>query len=213
MGRPTLFRFLPGFFLLGLPIPDALAIEEACVTPPGGLVGWWPAEADGTDLAGGPGGTLVGAGFDAGEVGQGFRFNGPGQGVDVPVSQALLPPDLSVEAWVRRDRTDRIAGDAGNRAWVFALGAGGFGLGLQPDGHLTFARMDGEEVAADAAPISDVDLHHVAVTVGLGEVRFYVDGQPAGLGRINPFFEIGDTASIGRRPDTGAGSFLGLIDE
>jgi hypothetical protein len=191
----------------------SLPPDPICVDSPRSLVGWWPAEGNAANNVGGPAGTVNGASFAAGVVGQAFSFNGAGQGVEVPVSRAILPPDITVEGWIRRSSATQIAGDGGNRAWLFALNSGGFGFGLRPDGRLVFARLDGEEIAAASLPIADTSPHHVAVSVALGEISFFVDGVAAGTARMNPFFSIGLNAAIGRRPDTGAGSFLGLIDE
>src|SRR6266853_1439297 len=52
-----------------------LTAQPACVTPPSGLVAWWPLEADGTDVVGGHNGSIVGSvGFISAEVGRGMNL-------------------------------------------------------------------------------------------------------------------------------------------
>src|SRR5205807_1186088 len=45
-------------------------LETNCVFPPSGLVGWWPAEGNGSDLAGTNNATVYPSWFVPGEVGQ-----------------------------------------------------------------------------------------------------------------------------------------------
>ena len=72
-----------------------------CAASPPGLVGWWPAEGNASDYAGGDNGTLLnGAGFTNGMVGQSFSFGGANQCVLIPFSPALIASDYSVEAWI-----------------------------------------------------------------------------------------------------------------
>ena len=61
-----------------------------CVSPPPGLVAWWPGEGNANDIAGNNNGTPYnGVGFASGEVGEAFMFNGTNSYVEVPDSPAL----------------------------------------------------------------------------------------------------------------------------
>ena len=75
-----------------------------CAGVPPGLVGWWQAEGDATDVTGVNHGTLLkGLGLAAGKVGQGLNFSGPEQGLIVPASSSLnvgQSEGLTVEAWI-----------------------------------------------------------------------------------------------------------------
>ena len=74
----------------------------ACVSPPLGLVSWWPGEGDANDIVGTNSGTLSGGvTFTNGEVGQAFSVNGTTQGVIIPYSGTLAASNYSVEAWVK----------------------------------------------------------------------------------------------------------------
>ena len=66
------------------------------------LVSWWRAESDATDSAGSNHGALMsGAGFDSGEVGQAFSFDGVSAYVEVPPNPVLNPAgSFSLEAWI-----------------------------------------------------------------------------------------------------------------
>ncbi|PYK30801.1 MAG: PEP-CTERM sorting domain-containing protein [Verrucomicrobia bacterium] len=49
---------------------------ESCVSAPAGMISWWKAEGDAKDSQDGNDGTIGGAGFAPGEVGQAFNFDG-----------------------------------------------------------------------------------------------------------------------------------------
>jgi alpha-tubulin suppressor-like RCC1 family protein len=75
---------------------------QSCFPPPTGLVAWWSGEGDATDLFGSNNGNVQGgAGFDSGEVGQAFNFDGTNQYVYLSNSPSLNPSgSLSLEAWI-----------------------------------------------------------------------------------------------------------------
>ena len=71
---------------------------------PSGLVGWWRAEGNATDVVAANHGTLVGGTtFAPGEVCQGFTFPTTGSSVDIPHSANLANQQFTLEAWVRPD--------------------------------------------------------------------------------------------------------------
>jgi hypothetical protein len=77
-----------------------------CTPPPPGLVSWWPAEGDATDVTGGNNGTLGGATtFAAGMVGQAFKFGGAANdAVAVGAAPNLQLQSFSIEGWISRAR-------------------------------------------------------------------------------------------------------------
>jgi hypothetical protein len=87
-----------------------------CVTPPSGMVSWWPAEGDANDIQDGNDGTLEnGAGFASGEVGQAFSFNGSNQDVLIGDPANLKLGSLTVDAWVN---PNALAGSSGSLASI-----------------------------------------------------------------------------------------------
>lgn len=78
--------------------------KPTCVTPPSGLIAWWPGDNTATDIQGGHNGTLKnGATFANGEVDRAFNFDGTDDYVTVPHTASLDPnPSFSVDFWVFR---------------------------------------------------------------------------------------------------------------
>src|ERR1051326_86073 len=123
------------------PQPSLLQ-QTACITPPSGLVGWWPGEGNATDVAGGSNGTLQnGTGFAPARVGQGFRFDGVDDYVLVPSNPAINPVNaISIEVWFSGTPT----GTFQQLVAKFNHNSGGapddhYTLGIFPDGRLQFA--------------------------------------------------------------------------
>ena len=73
-----------------------------CVTPPPGMVAWWPGEGNANDIRGENNGTLQGGvTFAAGEVGQAFGLDGASQFLLVPDAPSLNPTSqMTLDAWV-----------------------------------------------------------------------------------------------------------------
>ena len=138
-----------------------LVFAQTCVSPPAGLIGWWPGDGDATDIAGSADGTLLnGATFAPGIVGQAFHFDGANDFVGVADSDSLDfgTGDFTVAFWVRFDdlddtgngllSKDTYAGDIGTvRGIVFNIcglcGGGAFGVGSGGVGIETRDRVGG----------------------------------------------------------------------
>src|SRR5438093_928772 len=91
--------------ITGLLLPGLLAVHltsgAACIPPPDGLVSWWRADGNATDALGANNGTISGATFTAGEVGQAFNFDGSGQKITVADNDSLkLTNSLAIEGWI-----------------------------------------------------------------------------------------------------------------
>lgn len=104
-GSPT----TGGTYLFGLRVSDAVGRSReqsfsltvrAPVVPASGTVAWWRGENNGQDSIGTNHGTVNGATFTTGKVGQAFNFNGTNTHVLVPNSATLQPQNLTVDAWV-----------------------------------------------------------------------------------------------------------------
>ncbi len=72
-----------------------------CVSPPSGLVAWWPGEGNANDVVGTNDGTPInGVPFAPGKVGQAFSLDGVSQFIEVVHSPSLCNSNYSVETWV-----------------------------------------------------------------------------------------------------------------
>ncbi len=82
---------------------SADAVVTVVLTPPG-MVAWWRGENNALDSAGTNNGVLVGGmSYGAGEVGQGFVFDGSTAYIDIPASPSLnvgLSGGLTIEGWI-----------------------------------------------------------------------------------------------------------------
>lgn len=92
------------------PTPDETAIAKQCAAVPDGLIGWWPGNGDAQDMVTGNNGTLHGgASFEAGKVGQAFRFNGVDGSVDIPrAANLILGRQVSLEFWMKPTDDNRM---------------------------------------------------------------------------------------------------------
>jgi hypothetical protein len=73
-----------------------------CACLPSGLVSWWRAEGDASDVQANYSGTLTtGVSFAPGKVGQAFNFDGV-SGHQVSLNPSTLAPPWTVECWVNR---------------------------------------------------------------------------------------------------------------
>jgi serine/threonine protein kinase len=190
---------------------------------PPGLVSWWPAEGDGSDVMGHNPGTLRnGASFAPGKVGQAFNLNGTSQYVSVPDSASLNPTEcITVEAWIYPRYPNYSV------AAPIIKKAGGGGPSGQDDGYALelsgpdqvrfYVYVDDNESwnNSDSAPLTPDTWSHVAGVYDGACVSLYLNGELVGPplaapGRIVPShlpLQIGHDASNPER------YFHGLIDE
>src|SRR5207248_2717113 len=86
-----------GGFVLGTGLCSTFA-SATCVSPPSGLVSWYRAENDTTDVVSANDGTFEGtASYAVGEVGQAFSFDGSN---DVLVGGISLGTSFTVDLWL-----------------------------------------------------------------------------------------------------------------
>jgi len=186
-----------------------------CVMPPSGLVSWWPGEGNANDIVGANSGTPVGnVTYGAGEVGQGFIFDGLGDAVAVGNPASLQLQNFTIEAWVRRASATMVShfeSDSGV-GMIFSYGYGGYGLFLDTGGHPTLSQVGITNVTA-AGSITDTNFHHLAVTKDASTVVFFIDGTAYPVGDFNPAFCFTNAAQIGAEGDAVENVFLGTIDE
>jgi concanavalin A-like lectin/glucanase superfamily protein len=72
-----------------------------CVSPPSGMVSWWPGDGNANDIVGGnPGSLVAGAAFAPGFVEQAFSFDGVDDSVSVEDSPSLRLSQFTLSAWI-----------------------------------------------------------------------------------------------------------------
>ncbi len=191
----TSFKFLPTIFFLAAAaafVAPATAFAQAsCTPPPAGIVGWWKGEGNANDIGGTNNGSLSasGASYAAGEVGQGFRFDGTNGYVQIPDSDALKPTNVTVEAWVWLD-PNRPAGQGNEQivfkkntwnAWFegYSLSKSSIdnGNGTYTDHFHFVVSHTGNQVIINSQTIAQRGLwYHVAATYDGNQSVLYVNG-------------------------------------
>jgi hypothetical protein len=182
---------------------------------PDGIVSWWKAEQNGLDSVADNHGSLAGnATFDAGKVGQSFKFDGNGDAVQLGNPTSLQLQDFTIETWMKRGSSSVVTLDPAQTTTAFlGYGYGGYGFGMYDDGSLFLTRIGIDAVIIPSA-ITDTNWHHVAVAKNGSNVVFYVDGQtqPA-LTPYTSTFTFSTSIAIGARGDNLGNCFLGQLDE
>ena len=174
----------------------AVTAIAACVTPPSGMVSWWPGDGNANDIVGSNTGTLQGGTtFTAGKVGQAFQFAN-GSSVSVPASPSLDLTKFTVDAWVFPTGNSQFVIDKGD---IFTSN---YLLVLLPDNRVQVYFDDDVNnfyyVNSSAACDPGVWCH-VAGTYDGSTLAVYVNGIPSG------------SVSATGTPRTGQPLFMGGI--
>jgi hypothetical protein len=185
----------------------------SCLTPASGLISWWRGEGNTSDSIGINNGVISGnATYGAGRVGQGFAFDGSGDGVVVGNPAALRLQNFTIETWVRRASTSTVSFGVFGNGVIFGYGQSGYGLYLSPAGQPALSKVNVDSVTSSQS-ITDTNFHHLAVTKSGSSVVFYIDGTAYPAAAYDPGFTFGTVAAIGARGDNLDNSFLGTIDD
>jgi len=94
--------------VLGLLWPTSMS-AASCVTPPQGLIGWWPGESNAVDIVGGHNGMFRGGAVTGpGLVGQAFVLDGSTGYIEVTDNPALNvgTNDFTIALWVKFNSTN-----------------------------------------------------------------------------------------------------------
>ncbi|MCX6904982.1 MAG: LamG domain-containing protein, partial [Verrucomicrobia bacterium] len=198
-----------------------------CVPPPSGLIGWWPGDKDGSDLAGTNSGRLINtAGIAPAVVGNGFSFDGSTALVDLGNNASLQVSggDFTAAAWVEFNALG--SSDQSIMDKMAACGAGncdGWRLFKQADGRFWFCLGGGSGNNGCAAgspntlqsatmPVART-WYHVAAVKSAARFSLYVNGV---LEQNKPLPSFADTHStdllLGANGSQSA-YLNGLVDE
>ena len=232
MKRNAKGRLVLPFWLLFLALVFEMAqvIGSACDPLPATPYLWLRGEGDATDACGSHLTVLTGGErYAAGKVGQAFVFDGSGElrmlgtvafapnryTVEGWVHPTVLQlQELTVDAWIRRGRADRITE---NPTWpAAAILSGGpqqeYTVAVTHDGQLFFGLVAGQGVYVRAG-LTDTNWRHVAVTKGTNALAFYRDGLKVGEGNLPVGFVFSDAFTIGNVSWGWPMGFVGQIDE
>jgi hypothetical protein len=224
-------RLARGTLMLGLAVlgllPLVATAQPVCVSPPPGLVAWWPGEGTANDYLNVANGTLNGGvSFVAGEVGQAFNFDGSSGYVNIPASAVFnvaAGGALTVECWIKP------AALAGAQALAEWNTGGQLGLHFWISQPTPFGGGDGSLYAnlvdtagtfhtltSPGGVLNTNDFQHVALTYdkGSGAACLYYNGglvATQSLGGFTPKTNLG--LYLGARPGDGSTMFRGLMDE
>ncbi len=204
--------------------PEEIAAHAADVPTCGeshseGLVSYWKADGDASDAYGNNDGSINGATFVEGKVGQAFSFDGVDDYVKINYSDSLnITQKITVEAWIKWDSNTfkdagilikHNVGEAGNGDYELRLDDGLEGVAFR------IVNEYDALISTDYIKISAGRWYHIAGTYDGTSIKLYVDGvlksEKTTSGAIRG---SSSNVFIGSRWQGGPGAtFNGLIDE
>jgi len=212
----TLGLLLASFYYKPVPVARA----NGCISPPSGMVSWWPGDGHPNDIQDSNHGTLMnGATYGTGMVGQAFSLDGVNDYVSVANSTSLKPAQFTIDTWVRATSFS-----TGNYNSVVSYGSLTgvenpyyIGLAAGIPAFITQHTSGQNNLSAPSSITLNV-WHHIAVSFDGSTKNMYVDGSlVTSAGVANPIVYGTDAPLlIGEDLDGGAAAgipFSGLIDE
>ncbi len=200
---------------------------DLCAPLPLGLVGWWKAESNAIDAAGGNNGTLEnGMTFSVGKVNQAFAFTTTNAGVHIPASVSLnvgTGNGFTIEGWINPSDVSILGPIAEwntGSGWGVHFFIDPFSYGVGP-GSLYANIVDSgggwHQIQTASGAITTNQFQHVAVTYDKtsGIARLFCNGSmllQQNIGSFTPLTSF--DLYLGRRPGGDATyTFPGSIDE
>ncbi len=179
-----------------------------CISPPSGLVSWWPGDVNALDIVGPNDGTLFnGATFAPGLVGPAFSFNGVNDFMFAPETAITSDlQELTVDAWVKHDslpvQIQRYISGSNETFVLRHNGSGQLHFFIRIGSVLHHVQVNG---------VLQVGVfHHVAGTFDGSIMRLYLDGVEVGSlavsGTVEPPTSVFLSSSSNEALD-------GLLDE
>ncbi|MBI4010561.1 MAG: right-handed parallel beta-helix repeat-containing protein, partial [Candidatus Aenigmarchaeota archaeon] len=184
-------------------LPLVESPELLCVSPPQGMVSWWPGDGNADDIwLNSYDGILIGdVSFSMGKINQAFSFSGSGR---VSLNSAPSATAFTIETWV-------FANQINSYRTIYSDNDRGFFL---RDGKINWWASFPCIFVANT-PIITGSWNHIAITFNSqGNFTAYLNGMPDGsLSCPGQFLPTQPGLGIGGHSITPSEDFNGLIDE
>ncbi len=196
---------------LALMVLPMMAAAQSSITPPPGLVAWWPGDGDARDPIGLHHGALAnGAGYTNGFNGQAFVFDGSNDQLIIPDANDLdMTNALTLAAWVKV----RAFQDWGA---IMSKGEGSqvnYSLNTRGDGRFKLSLAFAQDTVVSLVHGVN-EWHFVAGTWDGTNARVYVDGVLEGTTPFTGSLTLNTgRLFLGADPAGSVEYFKGLIDE
>jgi hypothetical protein len=200
-----------------------------CITPPSGLIAWWPGDGNAQDIIGGNHGSLSnGASFAGGKVSQAFDLDGTNDFIQLPGNAEwnFGTNDFSIDFWAISSnssmRMHALSFDPSNVARNLNFdfndpdppGVGQPNVGLWVYWNSTGVN---QITAGTPGQFTDGMWHHYTLTRSGTVFRLYVDAVEVGSTNYSGAIDLSAPANnyIGTSEDSGSKFFFwdGMIDE
>jgi uncharacterized repeat protein (TIGR01451 family) len=184
---------------------QCITLPKCCVSPPSGMVAWWPLdETAGTmvadiagNLANNNGTSMPGAIGSGGPISQsakvnnGFNFCGPRSVTvaDKPVLNFGTAQSFSIDAWIRRYSASKLLMIVDKLNSPPSPSAGGYRFYVDNTNKLKLDIEGAAFTSTSTTVLTPGNWYHVAVTVDRPNqlVKFYINGTPEVVGGDTTF--------------------------
>lgn len=204
-------------------------LAYTCAQPPNNLVSWFAGEQNALDAKSNNHGTLQnGATFATGKVGQGIKFDGVNDYVEIPDNANLKPATLTLETWVKFDSlSSTVTGGApaNYQNIIFKKNSrtagtgfeGGYSLVKNPDNRIGIgfnSASGGTDFASSTTVVQAGVWYHIVGTHDGTNIKLYINGQLEGTGAATFPIDYGTTPLyLGNAQVPFSGYFNGVLDE
>lgn len=192
-----------------------------CITPPHGLVSWWPGDGNYDELVSANNGAPpTGATFVPGMVAQAFGFDGSStSGFSVPHARSLnFTGAISIAAWVNPSNLSCTNVDNSGYCAIVAKEnriQRNYGLWMKPDGGLHLSYVNGTNIFLESPPALVTNQYSFVTGVidpARGVMEIYVNGVlRASRQTTTPLVANNLPLTVGT--STGGFNFRGQVDE
>ncbi len=184
---------------------DAVCAEAPappeCVDPPSSMVGWWPGDGTADDIVNNNDGTVYGAIFEAGKVGDAFSsFAGGYDRIDLgnPATLKQAFSHLTIDAWVKPSQYMLYGSVVSCTEWD------GWAMRIGDGQLIADLRLTGGDVWLNAGTVPLNEWSHVAITYDQSIVRVFINGTEVGnapgTGTIKNTLNASTNVFIGNEP-------------